>query len=81
MARRATAAIDERLLTHHPAGQACLEICTANGWEPDSADLVRLVKLWSEVREGQRSDLVLSRNHLNFVRWLREHGRINEGEE
>jgi|GEM_PF-6547569 len=73
------AALDERLLTHHPAGKACLEVCAANGWLPSNADMLRLVKLWSAVREGDHSEIVLSRAHLNFVRWLRDHGRINEG--
>ena len=33
--------LDERLLTHHPAGKACLETCLANGWQPSSADVYR----------------------------------------
>ena len=76
-----TAALDERLLTHHPAGKTCLEVCAANGWLPSSADMVRLVKLWSDVREGDRSEVALSRAHLNFARWLHENGHINEGAE
>lgn len=79
MAKRAHAAVDERLLTHHPAGQACLDVCAANGWAPDAGDIVRLVKLWSEVRDGERSEVVLSRSHLEFARWLHRNGRINEG--
>ena len=75
----ATPSIDQRLLTHHPAGQACLDACTAHGWTPENADVVRLVKLWSEVHEGLRSEVALSKPHLDFARWLRNHGRINEG--
>lgn len=80
MAQKANAALDERLLSHHPAGKRCLEVCTANGWAPGAGDVVRLVRLWSEVREGDRSEGVLSRSHLEFARWLRENGRINEGD-
>jgi hypothetical protein len=71
--------IDERLLTHHPAGKACLEVCLANGWRPGSGDILRLVRLWDEVRHGQRSETALSKAHLEFARWLREHGRISDG--
>jgi hypothetical protein len=67
-------------LTHHPAGKECLEVCAANGWLPNSADVVRLVKLWAEVRDGERSEVALSKSHLEYARWLREHGRINEGQ-
>ena len=70
--------VDGRLLTHHPAGQACLDICTANGWVPESGDVVRLVKLWSDVREGRRSEIALSQAHLDFARWLVQRGRLSE---
>ncbi|MGI8422618.1 MAG: hypothetical protein ACR2NO_00625 [Chloroflexota bacterium] len=78
MASRAHERLDERLLHHHPAGQACLEACTANGWAPGSSDVLRLVRLWSEVREGHRSENDLSPARLEFARWLKEHGRIGE---
>ena len=78
-AARAARGLDTRLLSHHPAGQACLDACTANGWVPESADVVRLVKLWSEVQEGLHDEVQLSKSRLNFARWLRNHGRINEG--
>lgn len=70
--------LDPRLFTHHPAGKACLEVCTANGWLPTSGDLVRLIRLWDEVKEGRRSETALSLAHLEFARWLIEHGRIGE---
>lgn len=78
MASRARVRFDERLLQHHPAGQECLEVCTANGWAPESSDVIRLVRLWSEVRDGQRSEIDLSPARLEFARWLKEHGRIGE---
>jgi hypothetical protein len=74
----ANAPLDSRLMSHHPAGKQCLDVCTANGWMPATGDIVRLVKLWSEVREGRRSEAALSESHLRFARWLRETGRINE---
>jgi hypothetical protein len=79
MAQGTDRSLDERLLTHHPAGRACLEICTANGWRPESGDLVRLVRLWDEVRQGRRSEAALSRARLGFARWLVSQGRLNEG--
>ena len=79
MARRMRTAFDPRLLAHHPAGQACLAACQANGWEPQSGDVVRLVRLWDEVHQGRRSEASLSPNRLAFARWLVEHGRIGEG--
>jgi hypothetical protein len=75
---KANAPLDARLLSHHPAGKQCLEACTANGWAPATGDVVRLVKLWSEVREGRRSEVDLSQPHLRFARWLHQTGRINE---
>jgi hypothetical protein len=78
MASRARVRFDERLLHHHPAGQACLEVCTANGWAPESSDVIRLVRLWSEVKDGLRSEVELSPSRLEFARWLKEHGRIGE---
>lgn len=79
MAQGTDRSLDERLLTHHPAGKACLEVCTANGWIPESGDLVRLVRLWDEVRQGRRSEVALSRARLGFARWLVSQGRLNEG--
>lgn len=73
-----SAKIDERLLSHHPAGKACLDVCLANGWLPGSGDVVRLVRLWDEVHAGMRSEEALSVAHLEFARWLLETGRINE---
>jgi hypothetical protein len=78
MARRSRARFDERLLLHHPAGKACLDACTANGWAPESSDVVRLVKLWSEVRDGRRTEVALSPARLEFARWLHRTGRIRE---
>ena len=78
MASRARRRFDERLVLHHPAGQDCLDVCTANGWAPESGDVVRLVRLWSEVREGRRSEVDLSPTRLEFARWLIQNGRINE---
>ena len=78
MASRARVRFDERLLDHHPAGRECLEVCTANGWAPTSSDVVRLVRLWSEVRDGVRSETDLSPSRLEFARWLKERGKINE---
>jgi len=78
MPSRARVRLDERLLQHHPAGQACLEVCTANGWAPESSDVLRLVQLWSEVKDGLRSEVQLSPARLEFARWLKEHGRIGE---
>ena len=79
MASRARTRFDERLLQHHPAGRTCLDVCTANGWAPESSDVIRLVRLWSEVRDGLRSETELSPARLEFARWLKEHGRIGEG--
>ena len=78
MANRSRLRFDERLLLHHPAGQTCLEVCTANGWAPDSSDVLRLVRLWSEVRDGRRSETELSPVRLEFARWLVQTGRIRE---
>ena len=79
MASRSRQRLDERLLQHHPAGQACLEACTANGWAPTSSDVLRLVRLWSDVHEGRRSEVDLSPARLEFARWLVQTGRIREG--
>ncbi len=79
MAQSMRRRFDERLLTHHPAGKLCLDICLANGWQPESADILRLVKLWDEVRQGRRSEVPLSRRRIEFARWLVAHGRLNEG--
>jgi hypothetical protein len=78
MASRARVRFDERLLDHHPAGRECLEVCTANGWAPESSDVIRMVRLWSEVRDGLRSESNLSPARLEFARWLKEHGKIGE---
>ena len=75
MARKA---FDERLLTHHPAGQACLDACLANGWLPGNGDVLRLVRLWDEVHEGKRTETELSPERLSFARWLVQHGRLSE---
>ena len=71
-------AFDERLLTHHPAGRILLEICQANSWQPTDSDVVRLVKLRQEVRDGRRSEVALNPNRLGFARWLVKHSRISE---
>ncbi|MBI3973758.1 MAG: hypothetical protein HY332_20980 [Chloroflexi bacterium] len=70
---------DERLLTHHPAGRACLDACLANGWQPANGDVLRLVRLWDEVRQGKRSEDALAPARLQFARWLIQTGRLNEG--
>jgi hypothetical protein len=80
MSRVTRKALDERLLSHHPAGQSCLDVCLANGWEPTSADVIRMVRLWDQVRQGQRSEEALSPTRLDFARWLYRQGKINEGE-
>ncbi len=78
MARRANHAFDPRLLSHHPAGKACLAACLANGWQPKNGDVLRLIRLWDEVRQGRRSEVPLSPTRLAFARWLVEHGRLGE---
>jgi hypothetical protein len=78
MASRSRTRFDERLVQHHPAGQTCVDVCAANGWAPESADVVRLIRLWSEVREGRRSEADLSPARLEFARWLIQRGRLNE---
>jgi hypothetical protein len=79
MTGRADDSLDHRLLRDHPAGRACVDACRANGWQPATGDVVRLVRLWDEVRRGRRSEVPLSRHHLDFARWLVQHGRIGEG--
>jgi hypothetical protein len=79
MARGTSRSIDERLLMHHPAGKACLDVCLAHGWLPTNADVLRLVRLWDEVHQGRRSETTLSRPRLEFARWLFERGRLSEG--
>lgn len=69
--------VNESLLTHHPAGRACIQICLNNGWEPTGGDFVRLVRLWEEVRQGERSEQILPLHGLKFARWLYAHGRIS----
>ena len=81
MAQSTRKVLDQRLLSHHPAGQACLDVCQANGWQPTNADVIRLVRLWDQVRQGGRSEVALSPPHLAYARWLYQHGRINEGED
>ena len=76
---RDSKSLDQRLLSHHPAGKACLDACAANGWEPADADVVRLVRLWDEVRQGRRSEAALSATHLEFARWLVQQGHLHEG--
>lgn len=78
MAKRAADSLDKGLLSHHPAGQTCVDVCLANGWQPQSKDVVRLVQLWEEVHQGRRSEVSLSPAHLGFARWLIEHGRLSE---
>ena len=78
MAQRSGGPIDERLLSHHPAGQACYEVCLANGWAPRSGDVIRLVRLWDEVRRGRRSETTISPARLEFARWLVTQGRLSE---
>jgi len=80
MTGRADDSLDHRLLRDHPAGRACVDACLANGWQPATGDVVRLVRLWDEVRRGRRSEVPLSRPHLDFARWLVQHGRIGEGD-
>lgn len=77
---RSNNALDRRLLTHHPAGQQCLDVCNANGWQPGNGDVLRLVKLWDEVRQGRRSEVALDAAHLGFARWLIANGRLSEGD-
>jgi hypothetical protein len=79
MTGRADDSLDHRLLRDHPAGRACIDACRANGWQPATGDVVRLVRLWDEVRRGRRSEVPLSRHRLHFARWLVQHGRIGEG--
>jgi hypothetical protein len=81
MAQSTRKAFDERLLTHHPAGQACVDVCLSNGWQPASGDVIRLVRLWDQVRQGQRSEVALSSARLEYARWLYRHGKINEGDQ
>jgi hypothetical protein len=81
MARTTRQVLDDRLLTHHPAGQACVDVCRANGWQPSNADVLRLVQFWDRVRQGRHSETDLSPTHLEYARWLYQHGKINEGEE
>ena len=78
MARRGSQSFDSRLLSHHPAGKQCLDVCTANGWQPNNADVLRLVRLWDEVRRGQRSEVAISPARLQFARWLVTTGRLGE---
>ncbi|KKQ66922.1 MAG: hypothetical protein US86_C0002G0039 [Candidatus Daviesbacteria bacterium GW2011_GWA2_38_24] len=78
MGIRERSPFDERLLSHHPAGKACFDTCLANSWQPRSGDVLRLVRLWDEVQQGKRSEWVYS-PRMEFVRWLFENGRINEG--
>lgn len=75
---QANGPFDARLLSHHPAGKQCLDACIANGWAPGPGDVVRLVRLWSEVHDGRRSEAGLSQPRLRFARWLHQTGRINE---
>lgn len=75
---RSTRAFDPRLLTDHPAGQACLDTCLANGWLPGNGDILGLVKLWDQVKEGRRSEGEPTSKRLAFARWLVTHGRISE---
>lgn len=70
--------LDPRLLPHHPAGQAFLDACQANGWEPQARDVARMVHLWDQVRTGRRSEAVLSPARLAFARWLVDHGLLHE---
>ena len=78
MATRGSRSFDSRLLSHHPAGKECLEVCIANGWQPNNGDLLRLVRLWDEVRRGQRSEVAIAPARLQFARWLVANGRIGE---
>ena len=80
MARTTRKGLDERLLTHHPAGKDCVDICQANGWHPTSADVLRLVQLWDQVKQGHRSEVALSPARMEFARWLYQQGKINDGD-
>jgi hypothetical protein len=79
MTGRPEDSLDHRLLRDHPAGRACLDACRANGWQPADGDVVRLVRLWDEVRGGRRTEVPLSRRRLEFACWLVQQGRIGEG--
>ncbi len=79
MAKKLTQIVDQRLLSHHPAGQKCFDVCYANGWIPENDDILRLVGLWSEVQEGRRREVPLSENHIRFTRFLIENKYLNEG--
>ncbi len=78
MGKRSRERFDNRLITDHPAGRDCIDACTANGWAPQNADVLRLISLWTEVREGKRTEHALSPVRLEFARWLVQRGRINE---
>jgi len=78
MTPRTENALDERLLAHHPAGRACVEVCRAHGWQPTNADVIRLVHLKHQICEGERSETALSPTRLAFARWLYRQGRISD---
>ena len=69
----------------------CMEICAEEGWLPDAAQTLRLIRLRDEHRAGQHSEFAVGdaapdpeaqreRFHrLEWVRWMAQHGVLNEG--
>ena len=65
----------------------CMEICAEEGWLPGVEQTLALIRLRDEHRAGKRSEHVIpprtdeerrERRRLEWVRWLAQHGVLNE---
>lgn len=73
-----TKPLDPRLVTHHSQARHLVEICDRNKWELQNKDVLRLVNLWDEVHSGNRLEIPLDRNHLEFGKWLVDHDNVSD---
>ena len=67
----------------------CMEICSEEGWLPDAAQTLRMIRLRDEFRAGERSEYAdhvetadeqrLRFQRLEWVRWMARRGVLNDG--
>ena len=71
------ARIETKDVRHTSEGQACLNVCAANGWIPQIGEVTRLVSMRRRVAAGEHSESGLNIRKLEYVRWLIAHKRLS----
>jgi len=65
--------------TKETSAEACRRVCRENGWDAGDAELRALVQLREELQQGHRSEWLMDRNRLAYVRWLVQQGHFTDG--